>query len=88
MKPPIGVHEQERESISEILENIKAHSNTLETFREDHSGQAASIEERARDTFQNQYAVSCFFSQLVIMMMRINELITHDYLHEVNILCA
>ncbi|XP_021819900.1 kinesin-like protein KIN-5C [Prunus avium] len=50
------VHEQERESISEILENIKAHSNTLETFREDHSGQAASIEERARDTFQNQYA--------------------------------
>ncbi|KAI5318938.1 hypothetical protein L3X38_038646 [Prunus dulcis] len=41
---------------AKISENIKAHSNTLETFRDDHSGQAASIEERARDTFQNPYA--------------------------------
>jgi kinesin family protein 11 len=49
--------EKERESISGILEVIKAQSTTLETFREDHSGQAASIEERARDTFQNQYMV-------------------------------
>ncbi|KAK9921316.1 hypothetical protein M0R45_029829 [Rubus argutus] len=50
-----SMDEKERESISGILEVIKAQSTTLETFREDHSGQAASIEERARDTFQNQY---------------------------------
>ncbi|PRQ43996.1 putative plus-end-directed kinesin ATPase [Rosa chinensis] len=50
-----SMDEQERESISGILEVVKAQSTTLETFREDHCGQAASIEERARDTFQNQY---------------------------------
>lgn len=50
-----SMDEKERESISGIMEVIKAQSTTLETFREDHSGQAASIEERARDTFQNQY---------------------------------
>ncbi|KAM2878321.1 hypothetical protein FF1_013940 [Malus domestica] len=49
------MHEQEQESISKILETIKAHSNTLETLREDHSGKAVSIEETARDTFQNHY---------------------------------
>ncbi|XP_004303542.1 PREDICTED: 125 kDa kinesin-related protein isoform X2 [Fragaria vesca subsp. vesca] len=50
-----SMDEQERESISGILEVVKAQSTTLKTFQEDHSGQAASIEERARDTFQNQY---------------------------------
>ncbi|KAM1196935.1 hypothetical protein ACFX2I_008602 [Malus domestica] len=50
-----SVREQEQESISKILETIKAHTNTLETFRESHSGQAVSIEERARETFQNHY---------------------------------
>lgn len=60
MEPLTGMDEQERESISGILEVIKAQSTTLETFREDHSGQAASIEERARDTFQNQYMVSYY----------------------------
>ncbi|TQE00172.1 hypothetical protein C1H46_014184 [Malus baccata] len=54
-KLPTGMHEQEQESISKILETIKAHSNTLETLREDHSGKAVSIEETARDTFQNHY---------------------------------
>ncbi|RXH76322.1 hypothetical protein DVH24_019210 [Malus domestica] len=49
------MHEQEQESISKILETIKAHSNTLEALREDHSGKAVSIEETARDTFQNHY---------------------------------
>ncbi|KAJ1379844.1 P-loop containing nucleoside triphosphate hydrolase [Sesbania bispinosa] len=49
----MSVHE--RESISGMLNVVKTHVNTLETFREDHSGQAASIEERAREIFQQQY---------------------------------
>ncbi|KAL1313921.1 hypothetical protein HN51_040690 [Arachis hypogaea] len=46
---------QERESISGMLDVVKTHSNTLETFREDHAGQASSIEEKARETFQQHY---------------------------------
>lgn len=68
MEPPTGMDEQERESISGILEVVKAQSTTLKTFQEDHSGQAASIEERARDTFQNQYMVSCFLRQCVTVI--------------------
>lgn len=48
---------KEQESISGMLNAVKTHANTLETFREDHSGQAASIEEKARETFQQQYRV-------------------------------
>ncbi|XP_057425345.1 kinesin-like protein KIN-5C [Lotus japonicus] len=47
--------EQERESISGMLSVVKTHANTIETFREDHSGQAASIEGRACEIFQQQY---------------------------------
>ncbi|XP_061353443.1 kinesin-like protein KIN-5C [Gastrolobium bilobum] len=47
--------EQERESISGVLNVVKTHANTLETFREYHSGQATSIEEKAREIFQQQY---------------------------------
>ncbi|XP_062112736.1 kinesin-like protein KIN-5C [Humulus lupulus] len=50
-----SVSEQERESISGIQETVKAHSSTLETFRVDHSGHATTIEEKARETFINQY---------------------------------
>ncbi|PON78027.1 Kinesin-like protein [Parasponia andersonii] len=49
------VSELEQGSISGIQETIRAHSSTLETFRVDHSGQATSIEEKARETFVNQY---------------------------------
>ncbi|CAJ1885017.1 unnamed protein product [Sphenostylis stenocarpa] len=46
---------QERESISGVLNVVRTHANTLETLREDHDGQAASIEHRASETFQQQY---------------------------------
>jgi len=48
---------QERESISGVLNVVRTHANTLETLREDHDGQAASIEHRASETFQQQFRV-------------------------------
>lgn len=53
------MYKEERECISGILEAARQHSNTIETFREDHSGQAASIETKAQETFLNHYMVSC-----------------------------
>ncbi|XP_050383598.1 kinesin-like protein KIN-5C isoform X2 [Argentina anserina] len=50
-----SMDKQEQESISGILEIVKVQSTTLQIFQEDHSEQAASIEQTARDTFQNQY---------------------------------
>lgn len=55
-----GMYAEERGSISGILDALRDHSNTIETFREDHSGQAASIEKKAQETFLNQYMVSSF----------------------------
>lgn len=52
-----GVSEQEQGSIFGIFEIVKAHTNSLQSFREDHSGQAVSIEEKARETFQQRYMV-------------------------------
>ncbi|KAK7378809.1 hypothetical protein VNO80_04257 [Phaseolus coccineus] len=46
---------QERECISGVLNVVRTHENTLETLREDHGGQAASIEHRASDTFRQQF---------------------------------
>ncbi|ESW34914.1 hypothetical protein PHAVU_001G191500 [Phaseolus vulgaris] len=46
---------QERECISGVLNVVRTHENTLETLREDHGGQAASIEHRASDAFQQQF---------------------------------
>ncbi|XP_047162874.1 kinesin-like protein KIN-5C isoform X2 [Vigna umbellata] len=46
---------QERDSISGVLNVVRTHANTLETLREDHDGQAASIEHRASETFQQQF---------------------------------
>ncbi|TKY61969.1 125 kDa kinesin-related protein [Spatholobus suberectus] len=46
---------QERESISGVLNVVRTHANTLETLREDHAGQAASIEHSASETFRQQY---------------------------------
>ncbi|KAG2682993.1 hypothetical protein I3843_10G011500 [Carya illinoinensis] len=50
-----SVSEQEQSSISGILEIVKAHQNNLQVFREDHSSQAACIEEKAQNTFQQRY---------------------------------
>ncbi|KAK1562399.1 hypothetical protein Q3G72_011209 [Acer saccharum] len=47
--------EQERASISEISDNVKAHEKTIELFRGSHVGQAACIKEKAQETFQQQY---------------------------------
>lgn len=48
---------QERESISGVLNVVRTHANTLETLREDHAGQATSIEHTTSKTFQQQYRV-------------------------------
>ncbi|KAK1563570.1 hypothetical protein Q3G72_029364 [Acer saccharum] len=47
--------EQERASISEISDNVKAHEKTIDLFRGSHVGQAACIKEKAQETFQQQY---------------------------------
>lgn len=46
---------EERESVCSVVNVVKSHANTLEMFRENHSGQAASIEHRACETFQQNY---------------------------------
>ena len=52
-----GVSDVERGSVSKILDAVKAHANVLETFREDHSGKSAAIEDRAQETFEQRYMV-------------------------------
>lgn len=52
-----GASEQERASISEILDGVRAHEKTLDDFRESHSGQASSIKEKAQETFHQRYTV-------------------------------
>lgn len=52
--------DNERGSVSKILDAVKAHANALETFREDHSGKSAAIEDRAHETFEQRYMVSWF----------------------------
>ncbi|WJX84841.1 Kinesin-like protein KIN-5C [Trifolium repens] len=46
---------EERESVCSVVNVVKIHANTLEKFREDHAGQATSIEHRACETFQQEY---------------------------------
>lgn len=58
MEHSTGLYKQEKASVYGVIESVRAHSNALEIFLEDHSGQAALIEHRARDTFQNLYLVS------------------------------
>lgn len=53
---------EERESVCSVVNVVKSHANTLEMFRENHSGQAASIEHRACETFQQDYMVGYFAS--------------------------
>ncbi|KDP37322.1 hypothetical protein JCGZ_06776 [Jatropha curcas] len=51
-----NVSEQERGSVSGILDAVKAHADTLESFREDHSSQATAIEGKSQETFQQNYS--------------------------------
>ncbi|KAJ7976146.1 Kinesin-like protein [Quillaja saponaria] len=50
-----SISEQEQGSISGMLDEIKAHESTIGIFREHHSVQAASIEAKSQETFQQQY---------------------------------
>ncbi|XP_045795919.1 kinesin-like protein KIN-5C isoform X2 [Trifolium pratense] len=46
---------EERESVCSVVNVVKSHAYTLDKFREDHAGQATSIEHRACETFQQEY---------------------------------
>lgn len=50
--------EQERRSISEISASTRAHSESLENLQNDHSTKSSSIENKARETFEQRYMVS------------------------------
>ncbi|KAJ8899611.1 hypothetical protein K2173_018585 [Erythroxylum novogranatense] len=50
-----SVSEQEREAVSGILEAVQSHAKTLDLLREDHSDQAAAIEEKTKETFGRRY---------------------------------
>jgi kinesin family protein 11 len=53
-----------------MLNVVKTHVDTLETFREDHSGLTTSIEEKSRETFQQMYRVGFFHSIFSLMFRR------------------
>lgn len=57
----VGISKQERGSISGILDAVKTHTETMEAFRTDHSCQVSAIEEKAKETFRQQYGVSGLF---------------------------
>ena len=57
----VGISEQERGSISGVLETVKTHTETIEAFRNDHSCQVSAIEEKAKETFRQQYMVSYYY---------------------------
>ncbi|KAK8553980.1 hypothetical protein V6N12_030959 [Hibiscus sabdariffa] len=50
-----GMSEQELGVTRGIVDYIKAHSKSLETFQDDHWSQASSINQRAEETFQQRY---------------------------------
>jgi kinesin family protein 11 len=47
--------EDEKASVSKILENVRSHEKTLESFQQDQCCQARCIEDKAQETFQQQY---------------------------------
>ncbi|CAN7103870.1 unnamed protein product [Brassica rapa subsp. narinosa] len=47
--------EDEKVSVSQILENVKTHEKSLESFQQDHCCQARCIEDKAQETFQQRY---------------------------------
>ncbi|KAB2066288.1 hypothetical protein ES319_A09G149900v1 [Gossypium barbadense] len=50
-----SMSEQELGITRGIVDSIKAHSKSLETFQDGHSSQASSIKHRAEETFQQRY---------------------------------
>ncbi|XWS43399.1 hypothetical protein CRYUN_Cryun16bG0100100 [Craigia yunnanensis] len=50
-----SMSEQEQGIMSGILDSVKAHGKSLETFQDDHSSQATYIKQRAEETFQQRY---------------------------------
>ncbi|XVE96398.1 hypothetical protein REPUB_Repub02eG0218200 [Reevesia pubescens] len=50
-----SMSEQEQGITSGILDSVKAHGKSLETFQDDHSSQATSIKQRTEETFQQRY---------------------------------
>ncbi|XP_038903563.1 kinesin-like protein KIN-5C [Benincasa hispida] len=50
-----NISKQERGSISGILDAVKTHTETIEAFRNDHSCQVSAIEDKAKETFRQQY---------------------------------
>ncbi|KAF3432600.1 hypothetical protein FNV43_RR27340 [Rhamnella rubrinervis] len=53
------MYEEEKECISGNLEAARDHSNIIDTFWEDYFGEVALIENKAHETFLNQYMVGC-----------------------------
>ncbi|VVB02333.1 unnamed protein product [Arabis nemorensis] len=47
--------EDEKASVSQILENVKTHEKTLASFQQDHCCQSRCIEDKAQETFQQRY---------------------------------
>ncbi|KAJ8754766.1 hypothetical protein K2173_012155 [Erythroxylum novogranatense] len=47
--------EQERRTVSGILEAVQSHAKTIDVLRDNHSGQAAAIEDKAKETFEQRY---------------------------------
>ncbi|XP_074285951.1 kinesin-like protein KIN-5C [Silene latifolia] len=47
--------EKQEGQVSGIFSSVKAQTNIIEVFREDHSGQATAIEKEAEATFQEKY---------------------------------
>ncbi|KAK8553977.1 hypothetical protein V6N13_072899 [Hibiscus sabdariffa] len=47
--------EEEQGITRGIVDSLKAHSKSLETFQDDHSSQASSIKQRTDETFQQRY---------------------------------
>ncbi|XWS66648.1 hypothetical protein CRYUN_Cryun05aG0218600 [Craigia yunnanensis] len=51
----IGMSEQEQGITARILDSVKAHGKSLETFQDDHSSQATSVKQREEETFLHRY---------------------------------
>ncbi|XP_010505150.1 PREDICTED: kinesin-like protein KIN-5C [Camelina sativa] len=47
--------EDEKTSVSQILENVRSHEKSLQSFQEDQCCQARCIEDKAQETFQQKY---------------------------------
>ncbi|KAJ4903718.1 putative 125 kDa kinesin-related protein [Raphanus sativus] len=50
-----GMSEDEKAYVSQILNDVKTHEKSLESFQEDHCCQARCIEDKAQETFQQRY---------------------------------